>query len=153
MMALAETINESNPKNISIITNSIPVASLLSQNRNYEITISGGVLQHNNMSIIGPDADAFFERILVNTAFIGSTGVYPSLGLTVSSPFHVSVKRKMISSANRVIALIDSSKFSTIGINVFCTFDQLSTIITVRTEENSKIIDDLIDRGVDIVLA
>ncbi|MGL4985994.1 MAG: DeoR/GlpR family DNA-binding transcription regulator [Treponemataceae bacterium] len=150
-LALAEVLSQK-PLPLSLITNSIPVATALASEQKMHITVSGGLLHPETMSLLGPDCDTFYEKIVADTAFIGSTGIHPIAGLTSSSPFQVSLKRKIIQSASKVIALVDSSKFLSSGINIFCGFDRLFCIITSKTKENKAILANLKEKGVKIIL-
>ena len=63
------------------------------------------------------------------------------------------VKRALLSSASKKIALVDSSKFLSRGIYTYCSFRELDTLITVRTEENAPVLDEIAKQGVEIILA
>lgn len=150
-LALANYLKNNVIPNISFITNSVPAAIALASK--YLVVLSGGILQERNMSLIGPDADRYFQSIVADKVFIGATGVHSTLGLTSSSPFHGSIKKHMVHSSAEVIALIDSSKFSITGINVFCSFNEVKTIITCACKENEAKLNEIAKRGVNIILA
>lgn len=137
-------------KDIAIITNSLPVALQLADNNH--VTLTGGILESWNLALIGPDAEAYFDKISSSKVFIGCTGVSED-ALTANNPFHVSIKRKMIERSANVIALIDSSKFNVAATHAFCDFSKLAAVVTVKTKNNAQQIQKLIDQGVKVILA
>lgn len=147
---LALELSRNHVSKVSVISNSLPAAIALANN--YSVSLCGGILESNTMALIGPEADDYFFHITVDVVFIGCTGA-PASGLTTNSPFHVSLKRKMVNCAQEVIALIDSSKFNVIGTYVFCEYNSISTVVTVETENNRDRINDLIKSGVKVILA
>lgn len=136
-LALATYLRNTNKKNVSVITNSIPVATTLNDT-NISTFICGGTLV--DFSLIDDDAVAYFSARRVNKAFIGATGVRKE-GLTVVSPLQRSVKKKMIEVATEVYALVDSTKFNTTGINLFAGFDQLTGIVTYGPINDKEILE------------
>ena len=118
-----------NRRNITVLTNSLPVAYAL-ENSQVDVSLSGGILLRKNMSTQGPDAENFFSRVEVNKAFVAASGVRSTLGLTSLSPLEASVKQCMIRAAKEVYAVLDSTKFKSCGIIMFTDFNELDYIIT-----------------------
>lgn len=152
-LALTEQLCESGRRDLTIVTASIPIA--LKTAAQYQVLMSGGIVQAADFSFVGPDADSYFRSVTVDTVFIGATGVRENVGLTASSPFLCSLKKQMLLAARRSVALLDSSKFATNGVNLFCRFDQgdIDTIVTVRTGENEQQLERLEQMGIEIILA
>lgn len=59
----------------------------------------------------------------------------------------------MVKSAQRIVVLADSSKFLGRGLYIFCTFEEVDTLITVSTPENEEMIDELRNMNIEIILA
>lgn len=121
--------------------------------RYFRTSIPGGSIFADELSISGMSAIRFFENITVDIAFLGSTGISGTQGLTVSYPLILDVKQAIISCAAKKVALLDSSKFAARGIYTFCPFSELDAIITVRTEQNAEVLDQIAQQGVEIILA
>lgn len=119
----------------------------------FPTSMPGGFINSDELAVAGLDAVNFLRGITTDIAFIGSTGIYNSKGLTVSYPLIRDVKCALMSTADRKVALLDSSKYQTRGIYTFCNFSELDTLITVRTEENARILDEINRQGVEIILA
>ncbi len=138
-------------KNLSVLTNSIPVANILA-NTEVSVSLSGGILFSKNMSTQGPDAEAFFRKVAVNKAFIAASGVQPDIGMASLSLFEATLKMCMIESSKTVFAVIDSSKFSNSGINLFAEFSKLDYIITEKPLTDRKLTERLAQEGVTCIV-
>lgn len=121
--------------------------------RYFRTSIPGGSIFADELSISGMSAIRFFENITVDIAFLGSTGISGTQGLTVSYPLILDVKQAIMSCAAKKVALLDSSKFFARGVYTFCPFSELDAIITVRTEQNAEILDQIARQGVEVILA
>jgi DeoR/GlpR family transcriptional regulator of sugar metabolism len=139
-LAIARQI--ANRKKINVITNSIAIAYTLSGSE-LSVVMTGGILSGRNLSLIGPDAEAFFNKIEVNKLFLSASGVRGAQGLCVASPFECSIKKQMIRSAKKVIAVIDSSKFETSSINIVTDFSSIHCLITNRPIADPSILEAL----------
>ena len=131
-------------RNLTVLTNSLPVANILA-NTSVSLSLAGGHLFSQNMSTQGPEAEAFFRKVEVSKAFIGASGVRRLIGLETLNPFEAQIKKLMIASARTVFAVLDATKFSTAGINVFCEFQELDTIITDQSIPDEELVH-LLDR-------
>ena len=143
--------DEGRDMGIDVITPSIQTASETC--RFFRTSMPGGYVFPDEVSIGGMSAVRFLEGVTTDIAFLGTTGICNTKGLTVSYPLMMDVKRALLSSASKKVALVDSSKFLSRGIYTYCSFRELDTLITVRTEENAPVLDEIAKQGVEIILA
>ncbi len=134
---------------LSVITNSLPTASMMNASR-FDIGMPGGALDHKTSSLIGPTTDSYFESIVADKFFLAASGMFIPVGLTIYSPLHISLKKKMMASAAEVIAVIDSSKFNVHSTHIFCEFPEITHLITMRTSGNAEQIERLQEIGVHV---
>lgn len=139
-------------KNLTVITNSLPVALALSSSA-VTVIIVGGMFLGQNISIQGPDAEAFLQQIEADKAFISATGVRNNIGLTASNPLEASIKKCMIHAAHKVYAVLDSSKFSIGSINLFADFSEIDTLITEALPDDLSLTQRFDALGTQIILA
>jgi DeoR/GlpR family transcriptional regulator of sugar metabolism len=151
MLALAEYLNVNTIDGLSVVTHAVHTAMLLAPK--YQTMIPNGIIDAPTMSVIGPTVEQFFSNIKVDTCFLCSTGVIDSYGLTAASIHHTAIKKQMIKSAAEVIAVIDSSKFSSSGINMVCEFSEIDKLITVETVDNARTLENIRAKGVEVILA
>lgn len=146
--ALANKIHLNDIGRLGIVTNSLPAASMLAGK--CLVMVTGGMVEESTLALIGPDADSCIESVVADKVFLGATGVSVEAGLTAVSPLQFSIKSKMIKCAHENFVLIDSSKFNTGGLNIFCKLQEIGTIITVRTATNAEKIESLLNAGVKV---
>lgn len=127
--ALAEQLIAERKNKIIVVTNSIPIASLLGH-KGINVEVSGGSLFGKQMALLGPYCEDFFEEIGVGRAFVCAAGVRGNAGFTISSSIEIAAKRKMMGAAAEVVVLCDSSKFQIFSVNLFAKFSEVNRIIT-----------------------
>ena len=149
-MAIAEEMIHLPPRNI--VTNSIPIATQL-RNTNHTITMSGGVLLNRSMCTVGPDAEAFFNKIEADKVFLGCYGLRENQGLTTNIILEASVKRAMLHAAKEVIAVFDGSKFSQTALEMFAGFEEIDKVITTHPLEETPVLKELEQRGIQVIFA
>jgi ribose transport system substrate-binding protein len=117
-------------RDLTVITNGIPVGMALSQNPNHTIILIGGKIGPSGTSVVGSLGEKLLEDIHVKTAFVSCSGFSIEAGLTEIDIHEVEIKRKMIRCAEKVVTLVDSSKFGKIDLIPFASINQLSHIFT-----------------------
>lgn len=147
-LALAKNLRDR--QHLSVITNSIPAAYTFNAT-SVDVFMCGGMLE--DMALADDDAVRFFAEHQVEKAFLGASGVRGTIGVTVSSPFQMMVKRQMIASARESYVLLDSSKFHIMGINLFADFRDLTGIITAKPILNEKLLERLERENVKVIYA
>lgn len=122
---------------LTVLTNSIKVATELATKEKIEVVSTGGILSPRSMSYVGPLAESCLDQYHVNKAFLSSKGIHLTRGATESNEMQGRLKKRMISIADEVFLLADYSKF---GVNEFIQVapcDAFHTIITDRQTERS----------------
>src|SRR4029079_19625394 len=82
------------------------------------------------LSVVGQLGDGLFDRINVQTAFVGAAGFTLESGLSDATHEQAQIKRSMISAARRVIAIVDHTKWERAAFATFCRTDQIDLILT-----------------------
>jgi DeoR/GlpR family transcriptional regulator of sugar metabolism len=137
----AVLIARSLPKTIrlSVITNSFPIASILEEYEHIEVFFAGGKLLKDSYVTVGNDAIQFFGKFRPDICFLGICSIHPELGVTGPNFEESDVKRVMIKSSQKVIALSTLEKLGTAESFHVCPTEDLSVIITDRPEELGEI--------------
>ena len=107
---LAEQL--SNHKNITVITNSLPVIEYLKESPG-DITLisTGGAYRRASQAFVGPTAEATLKEFRIDKLFLMVNGVSKGFGLSHTNISEVTIKQLMIQSAREVILLADHSCF------------------------------------------
>lgn len=148
--AFAEEIE---PKGrLTVVTSSIKVTSILSENEGVNVVQLGGVLRRSSMSVIGTSAFGFLENITCSKFFLGVDGVDLDFGVTTSNVEEAELNKAMMGVALKTIVLCDSSKFGRKGFGKICGLDKIDVIVTDEGVSPSMV--RLLEgQGVEVVLA
>lgn len=101
---------------LQVVTNSLPVAHLLSTSDSIDLIMIGGCVRRRTSVTIGPMADTMLADINVSDTFLSVAGV-TERGYFNSDMMLVESEKSMIASAERTIVLADSSKFGKVSLS------------------------------------
>lgn len=113
----------------SIITNSLFTFNWLVQNKYENIFLTGGELYQRTGEFIGLHAEAFFDNLNIDKAFLSTNGIYND-NVTTSSPSLGRLQSKVMQASKQNILIADSSKFDVSDMYTFTTLDNIDIIIT-----------------------
>jgi len=113
-----------------VTTNDPLIALDLQKHDKIEIILTGGSLNKSFSSLSGPISMYALDKINIDLAFMGTTGVDPKYGFTNASLNECELKRKVIFSAKKSAVLADSSKFEKAFPYTFASFSDVNTIVT-----------------------
>jgi DeoR/GlpR family transcriptional regulator of sugar metabolism len=117
---------------LTVLTNSIKVATELSGKEKIQVISTGGILAARSLSYVGPLAERSLDAYHVDKLFLSCKGVHLERGISESNELQARVKQKMIGIADRVVLLADSSKFGTQSFTYVAGLDEIDEIITDR---------------------
>lgn len=115
--------------NITVITNNLPAAFMLSDNNDIILFVCGGTLRHKTRSLHGQIAEQSLLGVMADVMFVGADGIDAKRGITTFNEGYA-ISEVMAKSAKNVIAVLDSSKFGRSGLNIVLPLAKLNTIIT-----------------------
>ncbi len=102
-------------RNVTVITTSLAIVSMLQFAPGVRIVLLGGFLRGGSPDLHGPLAEQNVEMFRADLAFMGADGVDED-GHTYADDLQVvSLDRKMATNAAQVIVVADSSKFGRTG--------------------------------------
>ncbi|AEI44697.1 DeoR/GlpR family DNA-binding transcription regulator [Paenibacillus mucilaginosus] len=116
---------------LTVLTNSIRVATELSSKEKVEVICTGGQLAKRSLSYVGPLAERSLEAYHVDKLFLSCKGVHLERGISESNELQARVKQRMIDIADEVILLADASKF---GVRAFTQVAELSGVHAMITD-------------------
>lgn len=115
---------------LTVITNSLKVALVLSEKKNVSVISTGGILVPNSLSFVGPLTEQALDEYHVNKAFVSCKGVHMERGISESNEMQARVKRKMVGMAEQVFVLADYSKFDMQAFTMIGAWNQIHHLIT-----------------------
>ena len=111
------------------ITNSLPAAFTLSENKDITLVVCGGTVRHKTHSMHGTIAERSLQGICADLMFVGADGIDATNGITTFNEGY-SISSVMAAAAHQVIAVLDASKFNRRGFNQVLPMDKIDCVIT-----------------------
>ncbi len=136
-------------KHITVITNSLTSAFILSDNSDIMLLICGGTLRHKTRSFHGKIAEQSLDGISADILFVGADGIDAQRGITTFNEGYT-ISSVMANVAKKVVAVLDSSKFGRNGINIVLPLNKLDVIIT-DTSVDSKYKQEFEKQGINLI--
>ena len=135
---------------LSVLTNTIAVASTLADVPGIDCVLLGGQLQPSEGSLIGPLALENLQRFAFSVAFLGVSG-FSELGISVGSLSEAAVKAAVIERARRVVVATDHSK---VGATDFARISGLDEIDVVVMDDTTPAVAEWCeDHGIQLIAA
>ncbi len=116
-------------RELHVLTPSFPVAEVLLRNTRCEVIVPGGPVYRTQQLILSPYDEPSVENYCARSMFMGAQAIGPD-GLIQSDPLLVQAEKQLRERAEKLVVLVDSSKFRGRGRMVFCELEQIDTVIT-----------------------
>lgn len=113
---------------LMVATNSINVAAEF-RHSSSKVLLTGGVLMPE-LCLVGSLATETLRQLHVNTFILGCGGLTPERGLTYFDIDETEVRRTMMGIADRVVVVMDHSKFGYTETVSLATLDDVDVIVT-----------------------
>ena len=114
---------------MKILTNSYPLAEFLIHETENRVALPGGEVYRDQKLIVAPFDDDAIQHYAAKWMFMSAISVGPH-GLIEGDPLIARAEAKLLKRADRLIVLVDSSKFQVKGSLVVCPLSRVNTLIT-----------------------
>jgi DeoR/GlpR family transcriptional regulator of sugar metabolism len=115
---------------ITVVTNSFPVVSVLETHPGIEVLFAGGRLHKSAFASIGHDTIRFFRNIRADLYFMGICSIHPTIGVTTINYEESEVKKAIVEASKQVIALTPHERINTAEAFFICPLSSVDTVIT-----------------------
>ncbi len=136
---------------LQVVTNSLPVAHLLSTSDSIDLVMIGGCVRGRTSVTIGPMADSMLAGINVRKAFLSVAGINEQ-GYFNSDMMLVESEKVMLARADQAYVVADSSKFGRVSLSRLCGLQDVHGVVA-DDGLDSKWKQWLESAGVELVLA
>ena len=152
--ALAAALAEAGARRLrlSVITNALPIASVLQSVDGIDTTVIGGRLRGVTSAIVGATATAQLLGMRPDVAIIGANGLSAAFGLSTPDEDEAATKSAMVRCARHRVAVIDSSKLGVESLHSFAALDDLDVLVT-DAPPDAGLAEALQAAGVEVVVA
>jgi DeoR family transcriptional regulator of aga operon len=115
---------------LTIVTNSLSIAGLVTAFPSLKVIMTGGLLRHESLELVGVLAENTFNAINVGTAILGTDGISASGGVTTHDETEARTNNAMVTHAQRAIVVADGSKIGRIALAKVADINQIDLLIT-----------------------
>jgi DeoR/GlpR family transcriptional regulator of sugar metabolism len=116
-------------RRLSVVTNSVPIASLLSAYPDTEVTVVGGYVYPRTEVALGSMAVQQLDSLHATQLVMSCAGLTEE-GTFNANQMMVEVERKMMAIADEVILVVDHTKFGMRSVVKLCGFDEVDVVVT-----------------------
>lgn len=136
---------------LQVVTNSLPIAQVLSGSRETDLVVLGGYVYPKTGVALGPMLIRALEDVHVQQLLMSVSGI-TAKGLFNSNMLLVEAERKMMRCADEVTVLADHTKFGRQALAHLCELEAIDVLITDRgtSSEQRRLVD---DAGVRLIVA
>jgi DeoR family transcriptional regulator, fructose operon transcriptional repressor len=136
---------------VTVVTNSIPVASLLGTRPGRVVILGGGVRRHE-LCCVGPVACATVRRYHADVAVLGAAGLSARFGVMELDDETAEVHRLMAEHSDALMAVADGSKLGGTAAAAVVPAEAITTLVTDETAAEDEL-DAVRARGVNVIVA
>ncbi|AUQ49470.1 putative HTH-type transcriptional regulator, deoR family [Phaeobacter inhibens] len=136
----------------SAITSSPQIATALSESRNVEVILLGGVFDPRSQMTVGSAVLDAVQRIRADVCFTGVHGLDAENGLTTPYYDEALTKAAMIAASSVVIAVATNDKIGFCAAHKISELDSVDLLIAERSESAHTQLEEIEHCGVEVVL-
>lgn len=125
----------SNHRDLTIITNSLTIAGLVTTYPQLKVIMTGGSLRSQSLELVGILAENTFNAINVGTAILGTDGITANGGVTTHDDTEARTNHAMVTHAQRTVVVADGSKIGRLAMAKVTDIDQVDALVTDDTAD------------------
>jgi len=136
---------------LQIVTNSLPIANLFTNDESVELVLTGGVTYPRYGVLLGPTAESVLATIHTQTMFFSVAGVHEGW-LYNQNLLLVQSERRMMEQSQKVVLLVDSGKFGQQALSKLCEIEEIDIVVSDAklSREHQKL---MRDAGCELIIA
>ncbi|WP_020657404.1 DeoR/GlpR family DNA-binding transcription regulator [Amycolatopsis benzoatilytica] len=139
-------------RDLTVFTNSIPIASILATRPGITLQILGGRVRGTTLATVGTGSLHALDGLLADVAFLGANGFSAEHGCTTPDLEEAAVKSALVSAARRRVLLADHSKYGTDQLSRFARLSEIDVLVTDGGIDAGAVAE-LEEAGPEVVLA
>ena len=144
--------NLRNRKNLTVITNSLPVLNALAGAEGVTVLCLGGMLRNSEMSFIGHITEQALSEVRADKVIIGTRGVSLEHGLTNDYLQETLTDRAIMKIGRDVIVVADHTKVNRVATALLAPLNSMQTFVT-DSKADKKFVLALKRNGINVVIA
>ena len=117
-------------KNLTVITNSLPVLNMLAGDKEMTVISLGGMLRESELSFIGHITEQALAEVRADKVIIGTRGISLEHGLTNDYLQETLTDRAILRTGRQVIVVVDHTKINRVATARLAPLKSIHTIVT-----------------------
>jgi DeoR family transcriptional regulator of aga operon len=139
-------------RELVVVTNGLLIAAVLADAPGITVLVTGGTLRLSAMSLVGDLGADVLRTTRMIKGLLGARGLSLERGLMDLNPDEVRIKQEMAEACERVIGILDGTKWHRSALLSFCPADRVDAIVTDSSAPADEI-DAWRTSGVEVVAA
>jgi DeoR/GlpR family transcriptional regulator of sugar metabolism len=136
--------------NLRIVTNSLDIMTTTADAPGISLISIGGSYRKEAGSFIGPMAIDALKGLLIETCFIGTTGLSATGVFSSQNIIEAELKARVLKSSKRRVLLADAEKFGRDAFAVFARPEDVDILVTDRRVDGMRSLTEL---GIEVIVA
>ena len=128
-LAFAKTLVRKNTSGLTVITNSLTIASALFRSK-CKVILLGGELRSTSLDLVGHIGERNIEDFHVDWLISGCDGAFPNFGFYTSDSSLSNLEKMSMKIAEHVAVITDSSKFGRRSLARFAAVRDVDLLVT-----------------------
>lgn len=143
--------NAYNPA-ITVVTNSLNIATELAVRAHLKIVVTGGVARPQSYELIGPLATGILDQLSLDMVVLGVDAIDVEGGAMAHQESEAAINRQMAERARTVIVVADSSKLGHRAFARLCPLEAVNVLVT-DTDATDEMVKGFVDAGIEVIRA
>jgi DeoR/GlpR family transcriptional regulator of sugar metabolism len=139
-------------KNLTVITNSLPVLNTLAGLKEVTVISLGGMLRESELSFIGHITELALAEVRVEKVIVGTRGVSLEHGLTNDYLQETLTDRAILKIGREVVIVADHTKINRVSTALLAPLESMQTFVT-DSKADKKFIQVLKKNGINVIVA
>jgi DeoR/GlpR family transcriptional regulator of sugar metabolism len=144
--------NIRNHKDLTVITNSLPVLNVLTGIKDITVISLGGMLRNSELSYIGHITEQALTEVRADKVILGTRGVSLEHGLTNDYLEETLTDRAILKIGREVIIVADHTKVNRVSTALLAPLESVNTFVT-DSHSDKKFIQSLKKQGIKVIVA
>lgn len=139
-------------KHLTVVTNSISVATELAVAENITVVVLGGMLRSSELSMVGHITEQALREVRIDKVILGMRAVNPQDGLTNDFLPEVMTDRAILQLSSETYLVTDHTKLGRTASAFVASMDRISKLVTNR-EADPDLLAVIQQMGIEVIVA
>lgn len=122
---------------LTVFTNSVPLLQERPAARTRVIAL-GGEVRTISLALVGAEALQWTQRLRLDVAFLGTSGIDPAVGVTTTELSEAAVKSSVATHSRRVVVIADRSKWGVPASIRYAEWTQVHDLVTDHVPSSAE---------------